>query len=34
MVIGAYAGSIVFFFRARTANLAKGIGPVEPGDAT
>jgi len=33
MVIGAYAGSIAFFFQARKANLAKGIGPVEPGDA-
>lgn len=32
MVYGAYIGSIAFFFRARRANLAKGIGPVEPGD--
>ena len=33
MTLAAYAGSIAFFFRARKANLSKGIGPVEPGDA-
>jgi hypothetical protein len=30
MTIGAFVGSLVFFFRARRSNLSKDVGPVEP----
>ncbi|RZV41430.1 MAG: hypothetical protein EX271_08050 [Acidimicrobiales bacterium] len=32
MIVAAYIGSVVFFFRARKANVSKDIGPVELGD--
>jgi len=32
MTLLAYFGSMVFFFRARSANLKQNIGPREPGD--
>lgn len=30
MILSAFVGSIIFFFRARTANMSKEVGPVEP----
>lgn len=32
MIVAAYAGSIIFFFRARKANISKTVGPIELGD--
>lgn len=32
MIVAAYIGSIVFFFRARKANLSSDVGRVEPGN--
>lgn len=32
MIVAAYLGSMAFFFRARKANLANDVGPVEAGD--
>ena len=31
MMLGAYLASLVFFFRARKANMASDVGPVERG---